>query len=50
MRSGRSEREQVLSVLGRELRSIYGEMLSEPVPPHLAPLIEKLDRRDRKSG
>lgn len=30
--------------IGRQLKSMYDEYLSEPVPDHLIELLEKLDR------
>jgi hypothetical protein len=37
---------EILTVLGRGLQKLYGDVVGEGVPDHLAPLIEQLDERD----
>ena len=39
---------ELLSVLGEKLRASYDALVLENVPPHLAPLIEELDRKTRR--
>ena len=39
---------ELLGALGEKLRGSYDSLLLEAVPPHLAPLIEALDRKTRK--
>jgi hypothetical protein len=37
---------QVLTVLGRGLQKLYGDVVEEGVPEHLAQYVEKLENRD----
>jgi hypothetical protein len=39
---------ELLTVLGQQLRASYDSLVLEQVPPHLAPLIDELDRKTRK--
>jgi hypothetical protein len=34
---------ELLAEIGRELRSVYTELLREPIPEHLAAIIERLE-------
>jgi CheY-like chemotaxis protein len=36
---------ELLAEIGRELRSVYSELLREPIPEHLAVIIERLEPR-----
>jgi hypothetical protein len=36
---------EFLAEIGRELRSVYSELLREPLPEHLAVIIDKLEPR-----
>jgi hypothetical protein len=36
---------ELLAAIGRELRSVYAELLREPLPEHLAVIIERLETR-----
>jgi hypothetical protein len=36
---------ELLAEIGRELRHAYSELLREPIPEHLAVIIEKLEPR-----
>jgi len=38
---------EILTILGRRLRSLYDDVLEEGVPDYLAPLIEKLDQAEQ---
>jgi hypothetical protein len=42
---GRLTDVELLAEIGRELRSVYSELLREPIPEHLAVIIEKLEPR-----
>ena len=37
---------EFLAEIGRQLRAVYSELLREPVPEHLAAIIEKLEARN----
>lgn len=41
---------QVQDHIGRQLRAIYEELLSQPVPDRFAELLEKLDRKAKDEG
>lgn len=41
---------ELLTALGQQLRASYDSLVMEQVPPHLAPLIDALDRKTRKLG
>jgi hypothetical protein len=36
---------EILTVLGRGLQKLYGDVVEEGVPEHLAPFVEQLDDR-----
>jgi hypothetical protein len=38
---------EILTVLGRGLQKMYGDLVEEGVPEHLAQYVEKLDREPR---
>ena len=38
---------QILTVLGRQLRATYQELLNEPVPAHLRAFVHRLGEEDR---
>ena len=40
---------QVQDQIGRELRTLYGELVREPVPDHLLDLIARLGRTGQRS-
>jgi Anti-sigma factor NepR len=39
---------ELLDEIGRALRSVYSELLREPIPEHLATIIERLETRSLK--
>jgi hypothetical protein len=41
---------QIQDHIGRQLRAIYEELLSQPVPDRFAELLEKLDRKAGDEG
>ena len=38
---------ELLAEIGRELRAVYNDLFREPVPEHLAQIIERLEGRDK---
>jgi hypothetical protein len=49
--SGRTKRGplsdvEFLAEIGRQLRAVYSELLREPLPEHLAVIIERLEARN----
>jgi hypothetical protein len=38
---------QIQDHIGRQLRAIYEDLLSQPVPDRFAELLEKLDQKER---
>ena len=38
---------QLLAEIGRDLKSVYRDVLKEPLPEHLAALVRKLEGRTR---
>ena len=48
--AGKDERarpdQHTVDVIGRQLKSTYGKLLSEPVPEHFLKLLEQLDGRE----
>ena len=39
---------ELLAEIGRALRRVYSELLREPIPEHLAAIIERLETRSLK--
>lgn len=39
----------MMAEIGRDLRSAYSELLTEPLPEHLACIVRKLDKRESSS-
>lgn len=37
---------EVLTVLGHGLQTLYGGLIEEGIPEHLAPVVEKLERAE----
>jgi len=40
---------QILEKLGRDLQLVYAPLVDEPLPEHLACIVEKLERRPEAS-
>jgi hypothetical protein len=40
---------ELLAEIGRELRAVYNDLFREPVPEHLARIIERLEARDKNA-
>ena len=38
---------EVLAVLGRGLQKLYGDLVEEGIPEHLAPFVEQLEGQQR---
>jgi hypothetical protein len=43
----RSAGADVLGDLGYQLRAVYSDLLREPIPEHLAAIVERLESRKR---
>ena len=51
MNTGTSlQQAEILTVLGRGLQKLYGDVVEEGVPEHLAPFVEQLDGPQHDGG
>lgn len=48
--SNRMADAKMLRSIGRELQSVYGDVVEDPVPDHLADILRRLDQREGEDG